>query len=121
MSDKSKLNSFKLYRLEIKVKEIRGNCPVFKEGDKITIEEPKLILKETDAFCIHAFGSMLSMLVPLSRGIEPKEVGLCKEGDIGYLQCLDPGKEFTGGGTVIFQIKRTVLKQELLNKIKKER
>lgn len=50
------------------------------------------------------------MLVPLSRGIEPKEVGLCKEGDVGYLQCLDPGKEFTDGRTVIFQIKRAVLK-----------
>ena len=97
------------YRLEIEVKEIRGYCPVFKEGDKITIEEPELVLKETNAFCIHAFGSMLSMLVALSRGIEPKDVGLCKEGDVGYIQCLDP-KEFTGGGTVIFQIKRTVLK-----------
>jgi hypothetical protein len=29
-----------------------------------------------------------------------------EEGETGYMQCLDPGKPYTDGGTVIFEIKR---------------
>ncbi|MEM3565966.1 MAG: TIGR04076 family protein [Candidatus Bathyarchaeia archaeon] len=95
------------YRLIVTVKEIRGKCPVFKVGDKIVVESPKIIVKETDNMCIHAFGCMLSMLVPLSRGISFKNLGLAKEeGGTGYVQCLDPGKPYTNGGTVLFEIRR---------------
>ncbi|MEM1540775.1 MAG: TIGR04076 family protein [Candidatus Bathyarchaeia archaeon] len=95
------------YRLTITVKEIRGNCPVFKLGDKIVVESPKILVDKTDNLCIHALGCMLSMLVPLSRGISFKSLGLAKEEDeVGYMQCLDPGEPYTGGGTVIFEIKR---------------
>jgi len=94
-------------RLVITAKEIRGKCPVFKVGDKITVETPKIVLKETDAFCVHAFGSMLSMITALSRGISFKELGLTtKDGDVGYVQCLDPGTPYTDGGTVIFEIRQ---------------
>jgi len=95
------------YRLVIKVKEIRGKCPVFKLGDKITVESPKIIPEETDAICIHALGSMLTMIVALSRGINFKTLGLAtEEGNVGYVQCLDPGKPYTQGGTVLFEIRR---------------
>lgn len=95
------------YRLVITVKEIRGKCPVFKIGERITIESPKIIVKETDNICVHAFGAMLSMIVPLSHGISIKQLGLSKEdGEKGYIQCLDPGKPHTNGGTVLFEIKR---------------
>ncbi|MEM3726356.1 MAG: TIGR04076 family protein [Candidatus Bathyarchaeia archaeon] len=95
------------YRLIITVNSIRGNCPVFKVGDKIVIEPPKIIIKETSNFCIHAFGCMLSMIAPLSHGISFKQLGLAKEGDEkGYIQCLDPGKPYTNGGTVLFEITR---------------
>lgn len=95
------------YRLIITVKEIRGKCPVFKLGDKITIESPRIIPEKTDALCIHALGSMLTMLVALSRGISFKTLGLTrKEGNTGYVQCLDPGSPYTDGGTVLFEIKR---------------
>ncbi len=98
------------YQLIITVKEIRGNCPVFKPGQKIVVESPKIIVKETDNICIHAFGCMLSMLVPLSHGESFKKLGLSKEeGEKGYMQCLDPGKPYTNGGTVIFEIKREKL------------
>lgn len=97
----------KIYRLVITVKEIRGKCPVFKVGDKIIVEEPKIVIGKTDAFCVHAFGSMLSMIIPLSRGASFKELGLAKEeGEVGYVQCLDPGRPYTSGGTVIFEIRR---------------
>ena len=99
-----------LYRLIITVKEIRGNCPVYKLGDRIVVEEPKILIKESNAICIHALASMLTMLVPLSRGVSFKELGLAKEeGEIGYLQCLDPGEPYTNGGTVIFEIRREKL------------
>jgi len=95
------------YRLIARVKEIRGKCSVFKIGDKIVIESPHIIPKETDALCVHALGSMLSMITALSHGISFEELGLAHEkGDIGYVQCLDPGPPYTPGGTVIFEIRR---------------
>ena len=94
-------------RIVLAVKEIRGKCPVFKVGDRIVFDEPKIVLKETDALCIHALGSMLSMLVALSRGTSFRELGLAKkEENVGYIQCLDPGPPYTFGGTVVFEIRR---------------
>ncbi|MCW3993201.1 MAG: TIGR04076 family protein [Candidatus Bathyarchaeota archaeon] len=95
------------YRLIVSVKEIRGNCPVFKVGDKMVMESPKIVVEKTDSICVHAFGCMLSMIVALSRGISFKELGLAREeGEKGYIQCLDPGKPYTNGGTVLFEIRR---------------
>ncbi len=95
------------YRLVISVKEIRGNCPVFNVGDRIVVESPNIIVEKTDSICVHAFGCMLSMIVALSRGISFKELGLAREeGEKGYIQCLDPGKPYTNGGTVLFEIRR---------------
>jgi uncharacterized repeat protein (TIGR04076 family) len=95
------------YRLVITAKEIRGKCPVFRVGDKIVAETPEIMLKKTDALCVHALGSMISMITALSRGISFKELGLAtKEGNVGYVQCLDPGGPYTKGGTVVFEIRR---------------
>ena len=95
------------YRLVITVKEIRGNCPVFNVGDRMVVESPKIVVDKTDNICIHAFGCMLSMIVPLSRGLGFKTLGLAtEEGEKGYVQCLDPGKPYTDGGTVLFEIKQ---------------
>jgi len=95
------------YRLVISVKEIRGNCPVFNVGDRIVVESPNIIVEKTDSICVHAFGCMLSMIVALSRGISFKKLGLAREeGEKGYIQCLDPGKPYTNGGTVLFEIRR---------------
>jgi uncharacterized repeat protein (TIGR04076 family) len=97
----------KKYRLVVTVKEIRGNCPVFKVGDKIVIDSPKIVINETDNLCVHALGCLLSIIVPLSHGISFKQLGLAKEeGEKGYTQCLDPGKPYTNGGTVLFEIRR---------------
>lgn len=96
-----------IYRLIITIEEIRGKCPVFKVGDKIIIEEPKIITEKTDRLCVHAFGSILSMIIPLSRGVSFRELGLAKEEEeVGYVQCLDPGPPYTSGGTVVFKIER---------------
>jgi len=100
----------RLYRLVITVKEIRGRCPVFDVGDKIVVEEPRIALEKTDTLCLHALGSMLSMIVALSRGVSFKELGLTKDDkNVGYIQCLDPGLPYTSGGTVVFEIKREAM------------
>ncbi|MGB9854713.1 MAG: TIGR04076 family protein [Candidatus Bathyarchaeales archaeon] len=101
------MNFEEKYRLIIYVKEIRGKCPVFKVGDKIVVESPKIVVDETDNLCIHALGCILSMMVPLSHGVSFKQLGLAKEeGEKGYFQCLDPGEPYTHGGTVLFEIRR---------------
>lgn len=100
----------KTYRLIVTVKEIRGKCPVFKVGDKIVVESPHIIPKETDALCVHALGSMLTMITALSHGIGFKKLGLAhEECNFGYVQCLDPGAPYTLGGTVTFEIQREPL------------
>jgi len=107
-TDEAKIvSSEKRYRLVISVKEIHGNCPVFKIGEKIVVESPKIVVSETDNICIHALSCMLSIIAPLSHGISFKQLGLAKEeGEKGYIQCLDPGKPYTDGGTVLFEIKQ---------------
>jgi len=95
------------HRLIITVKKIRGKCPVFKAGDRIVIEGPNIVPEKTDALCVHALGSMLSTVIALGSGVGFKELGLAKEkGNVGYIQCLDPGPPYTLGGTVIFEIRR---------------
>ena len=44
-------------RLIIEVAEIRGKCPVYRKGDKIVIDGPKIDIEKTDAICIHALVS----------------------------------------------------------------
>ena len=97
----------KVHRLVLTVREVRGSCPVHKVGDRIVVEVPKIDTANTDTLCVHALGSMLSELVPLARGASFKDLGLAiQEGNVGYVQCLDPGPPYTAGGTVIFEIKR---------------
>ncbi len=96
-------------RLVLTVKEVRGRCPVHKVGDKIIVEVPKIDTSNTDTLCVHALGPLLSMLTALSRGVSFKDLGLAtEEGDVGYVQCLDPGPPYTAGGTVLFEIRREV-------------
>ena len=46
-------------RLLITVKEIKGNCPVYKIGDRIVLDEGyRLNLKETNNLCMHSLSSI---------------------------------------------------------------
>ena len=94
--------------LEIEVCEIRGKCPVHKVGDKIVIDDPKIVLGETDALCTHALSSLLHYVIALEEGADPVKLGLSKPEDRehAYIQCVDPGKPYTNGGTVIFRCRR---------------
>jgi uncharacterized repeat protein (TIGR04076 family) len=93
-------------RVIIRVKEIKGNCVVFKGGEKIVIEDPEINLKETDKICIHALASLLHYVVALREGVDPVKLGLTKKGNKAYVQCVDPGEPYTDGGTVVFEIER---------------
>jgi uncharacterized repeat protein (TIGR04076 family) len=89
--------------LKIEVKEIRGHCPVYEADDSFHIVEGYK-LQTTHAICMHSLTSLMPYYVALSRGIPPKELGL-DGGERAYVQCLDPC-EYTGGGTVVFEITR---------------
>jgi uncharacterized repeat protein (TIGR04076 family) len=94
--------------LEIEVCEVKGTCPVHRVGDKIIVDDPKIVLEETDALCTHALSSLLHYVVALERGANPVELGLSKpeSGKYAYVQCVDPGAPYTHGGTVVFRIRR---------------
>lgn len=94
--------------LEIEVCEVRGKCPVHKVGDKIVIEDPRIVLNETDALCTHALSSLLHYVLALEEGADPVKLGLStpEDREHAYIQCVDPGKPYTNGGTVIFKCRR---------------
>ena len=89
--------------LIIEVSEIKGKCPVYKKGDKIVIDGPEIVLEKTDAIRIHALAPLLHYVVALRDGVDPRKLGLSKEKDVAYIQCVDPGEPYTEGGTVIFK------------------
>jgi uncharacterized repeat protein (TIGR04076 family) len=91
--------------LTVKVKEIKGTCPVYSLGDSILIKKGYILdTKNSCAVCMHSLASIMPYYVALSKGISPQTLGLSESKEAkAYLQCLDPC-EVTGGGTVIFEI-----------------
>ena len=94
-------------KLVIKVVEIKGSCPVYNIGNKISLQNGYILdPAETDKVCMHSLASILPYYVALSKGVKSKDLGLSKgDSEEAYLQCLDPC-ELTDGGTVIFKISR---------------
>ena len=88
--------------LFVDVFEIQGTCPVYRAGDRfVLIEGYKLVAEQP--ICMHALQSICPYYVPLSRGIDPADIGLAGPDGAAYVQCLDP-RAVTGGGTVVFRI-----------------
>ena len=94
--------------LEIKVHQIKGKCPVYKVGDKMVIDDPKILLDRTDALCTHALATLLHYVTILEHDWCPVKLGLTKPQEPGhaYMQCVDPGEPYTKGGTVIFECRK---------------
>ena len=94
--------------LEIKVHQIKGFCPVYKKGDRITVEDPEIVLDKTDALCTHALSTLLHYTTVLEHDWCPVKLGLTtnEDKDCAYLQCVDPGKPYTDGGSVVFKCKK---------------
>lgn len=93
--------------LTIKVVEIKGKCPVYEIGDRISLKQGYVLDPgETDIVCMHSLASILPYYVALSKGVQAKELGLSRgDSNEAYVQCLDPC-EITGGGTVRLEISR---------------
>ena len=92
--------------LRIEVCEIRGTCPVYKVGDRLTIKDAAVVMEETDAICVHALSTLLHYVVALDEGADPVKLGLSKDQGHAYMQCVDPGRPYTDGGTVTFDCHR---------------
>lgn len=67
---------------------MRGKRSVFKKGDKIIIAPPKIVLEKTDAVCIHALPLLLHYAIALNGGIDPAKLGLSKNSNYAYIQCV---------------------------------
>jgi len=91
--------------LIIRVKAIKGRCPVFKQGDEFKLEEGYKLVSDIP-LCMHALASLLPHYNAL-RVADPSHWGPAGKNDPSkaYVQCLDP-VEYTDGGTVIFEIER---------------
>jgi uncharacterized repeat protein (TIGR04076 family) len=94
-------------KLLLTVIDIKGNCPVYNVGDRITMQKGYIIdPADTDMVCMHSLASVLPYYVALSKGVKAIDLGLSRGvSDSAYVQCLDPC-DITGGGTVIFEISR---------------
>ncbi|RLG81949.1 MAG: TIGR04076 family protein [Thermoprotei archaeon] len=99
------------YRIYIIVKEVRGYCAAgYKPGDTIIIEKFYVKPQHTK-ICLHALNSMLTLLMPFLKGISAKSLGIGMEDHRGYIQCPDPGKPYTSGGTVVFELIRRKIQE----------
>ena len=87
----------------MEVTEIRGRCPIHKTGDKIVIDGARIDLQRTNNLCSQALSSLLHYAVARREGIDPRMLGLSIDRRFAYVQCLDPGKPYTEGGTIIFK------------------
>ncbi|KPK90113.1 hypothetical protein AMJ80_08870 [bacterium SM23_31] len=91
--------------LVVKVKEIKGHCPVYKPGDTFKLEDGYRLVTKIP-LCMHSLASLLPHYNAL-RVSEPDKWGLAGKDDKtkAYVQCLD-ASSYTDGGTVIFEISR---------------
>jgi len=93
-------------RIIITVEKIRGNCPIYKTGDKILIDEFYIKSNHSQNICIHPFAAMTTLLSAFLHGSSATELGIGSQKTIGYIHCPDPCPPYTKGGTVFFKLKK---------------
>ena len=68
-------------KLLLTVIDIKGNCPVYNVGDRITLQKGYIIdPANTGAICMHSLASVFPYYVALSKGVKAKELGLSRGG-----------------------------------------
>ncbi|RLE70595.1 MAG: TIGR04076 family protein [Thermoprotei archaeon] len=93
----------------IEVVEVRGKCALgYKPGDRILVKGFYVDTASSANVCIHALTGIMSLLSPFAHGVSARSLGIGEKDDEGYLQCPDPGRPYTCGGTVVFRVKRLV-------------
>lgn len=82
----------------VEIHDLMGSCPVFKKGDKILIDEPNIILSETDAICTRALPMLTTFFVNLAETGRPSGVNTKPF----LMRCQEIGKP---NGPVILELK----------------
>ncbi|MGB9630959.1 MAG: TIGR04076 family protein [Candidatus Methanodesulfokora sp.] len=98
------------YRVTLEAKEVRGFCPIYKKGDKIVLNRFYIDVASSKDICIHMFSAFLTILSAFAHGSSAVDLGIGSLEDVGYLQCPDPGPPYTRGGTVVFELRRELIK-----------
>ncbi len=102
------------YKVQVTVKEVRSRCAAgCALGDSFTVEGFYIAPGQSVRVCLHALSSMLTLLSPLLKGVPARQLGIGTEDDVGYAQCPDPGRPYTCRGTVVFELGREELKEEI--------
>jgi len=76
--------------LEIRSCQIREVCPAYKVGDQIVIEGPRILLDRTNTVYVHDLSTLLHYVVTLEEGADPAKLGLSKDKEHAYMQCVEP-------------------------------
>ena len=102
-------------RVIVEVAGISGKCPVYKKGDVMVINEPAIVMKETDAVCVRSLGPLMTHLISAAAGIDPSTapggiawrpgLAIPPEKGVHYTTCPMPGPPHTEMGNVMFRIK----------------
>jgi uncharacterized repeat protein (TIGR04076 family) len=76
-----------LYKLVLEVTRVPEKCAAgYKVGDRIVIEDPKIMLNESTNVCLYAISSLMPYLTPLSRELSEDD-WMSK---VTELSCQDP-------------------------------
>ncbi|KPK83892.1 MAG: hypothetical protein AMS27_11540 [Bacteroides sp. SM23_62_1] len=93
--------------LVIKVKEIKGHCPVYELNDNFKLLDGYRLVSDIPV-CMHSLAALMPYYNAL-RISSPEQWGLAGKENRGcaYVQCMD-AQSYTNGGTAIFEITRQV-------------
>jgi uncharacterized repeat protein (TIGR04076 family) len=76
-----------MYKIILQVIQVPEQCAAgYKVGDKMVIEDPKIVLNESTNICLYALSALTPYLIPLTREL-PKDDWM---NQIAELSCSDP-------------------------------
>ena len=86
-SDRKILYVNHMYKVILEVIQVPEKCAAdHKIGDKMVIEDPRIVLKESTSVCLYALSALTPYLIPLTREL-PKDDWM---NQITELSCSDP-------------------------------
>lgn len=76
-----------MYKVVSEMIQVLEKCAAdYKIGDRIVMEDPKIVLNESTNVCLYALSALIPYLIPLTREL-PKDDGMKQ---IAELSCSDP-------------------------------
>ena len=94
--------------LEFTVVEVQRYCPIYGVGDKLTIDDRRVVVGQGEPLCNVALSSVMEYVQLLEDGVSPKELGLARsdDGDYAYVRCVDKCAYYSEGGCVFFRCRK---------------